>query len=80
MIAVAVHGIDWDTSDWDCELVEGPHSANVPDLPEDVEEFYVDVDDGCSDWQVEDAICDSLSDQYGFTVNGFESWERVKEQ
>ena len=77
MITVAVHGIDWDTSDWDCELVEGPHSANVPDLPGDVEELDVDADAGYSNGQMEDAICDSLSEQYGFAVNGFESWERV---
>jgi len=71
MIAVAVYGIDWDTEDVEV--------AKLPDPPpENVEYLEVDADDGFSLSQIADVISEALSDEYGFLVNGFESWERVK--
>lgn len=62
---VNIHDIKWDTDDWDCELSEGPHSANVPDLPSEIEEAEIEWD---SEYDADDAICKWLSDKYGFSI------------
>ena len=62
---VNIHDIEWDTDDWDCELSEGPHSANVPDLPDEIEE--AEIEWGPDD-DPDEAICEWLSKRYGFCV------------
>lgn len=78
MITVAVHDIDWDTSDYDDDAYD-PCSPNIPDLPKYVERLEIDAA-GDSPVDVCDAITDALSDEYGFCVNGFGKWRKVEEQ
>ena len=72
---VNITDIDWDTSYWDSELTEGPHSANVPDLPTEIEDAEIEWDDETED--PEEVIGDWLSDTYGFCVNSFSYEENV---
>ena len=64
-ITVNVYDIDWDTD----EDSTGEYAAD--ELPDFWDSITINVEDENDDNEIEDEIANFLSNEYGFTVNGF---------
>ena len=73
IVEANVFDIDWDTWDEDFDEARDPKDLGLPSRVNHVRvEIENNVKEGIDGAELEERLCDEVSDQYGFLINSFD--------
>lgn len=73
IVEANVFDIDWDTEDEDFDEDRDPKDLGLPSRVNHVQvEIENNVKEGIDRDELEERLCDEVSDQYGFLINSFD--------